>query len=196
MTPCRAALGCGWPCIANGRDRRPAGNGGGRRRRSNRPGNSQANGPRARALWRAGAARRGRQRPRGGGRKLSGPVQRGQDRAGRRGAPKPRRGPCPVSEPKRTPLYDLHRELGGRMVAVRRLGAAGPVPGRHPGRAPALPRRRRPVRRLAHGPGPPRRCGRRRSPGAPGARRHPGARGRPRALHPAHRRRTAASSTT
>ena len=59
-----------------------------------------------------------------------------------------------MSELKRTPLYDLHRELGGRIVRLRRLGDAGAVPGRHPGRAPALPRRRRAVRRLPHGPGP------------------------------------------
>src|SRR4051812_10754765 len=26
------------------------------------------------------------------------------------------RGPCPVSEPRRTPLYELHRELGARLV--------------------------------------------------------------------------------
>ena len=36
---------------------------------------------------------------------------------------------------------------------LRRLGAAGALPGRHHGRAPPLPRRRRAVRRLPHGPG-------------------------------------------
>ena len=93
-----------------------------------------------------------------------------------------------MSEPRRTPLYDLHRELGGKHGAVRRLGDAGPVPGRHPGRAPALPRRRRPVRRLAHGPGPARRRRCRGGAGAAGAGRHPGPGAGPRALHAVHQR--------
>src|SRR3954447_2211304 len=97
----------------------PSQDGGGRRRRSNRPGNSQAKGPCAQALWRAGAAASHRRGPRpslGGCGKLSGPVQRGQDRARRWGGLMRTRGPCPVREPRRTPLHDPHRELGARLV--------------------------------------------------------------------------------
>ena len=57
-----------------------------------------------------------------------------------------------MTDPAKTPLDALHRGLGGRMVDVRRLRAAGAVPDRHPEGAPAHARRRRPVRRQPHGP--------------------------------------------
>ena len=71
---------------------------------------------------------------------------------------------------KTTPLDAWHRALGARMVRLRRLRDAGAVPGRA-GRAPALPRRRRAVRRLAYGPGDADRRRRRGRARATGARR-------------------------
>ena len=50
----------------------------------------------------------------GAHRKLSGSAQRGQDRLRHGGAPESE--VLPVSELKRTPLHELHRELGARLV--------------------------------------------------------------------------------
>ena len=76
--------------------------------------------------------------------------------------------------------------------AVRGLRDAGAVSRRHHRRAHAHAHRRRPVRRLAHGPGVSRRAGSRdgraRARSA-GARRHPQSRARPPALHATAQRR-------
>ena len=49
-------------------------------------------------------------------RKLSGPVQRGQDRVALSWRAQARAGSLSVSELKRTPLFELHRELKARLV--------------------------------------------------------------------------------
>ena len=69
----------------------------------------------------------------------------------------------------KTPLHELHLELGAQDGALRRLRDAGPVPGRHPGGAPPLPRVGGAVRRLAHGPAAARRRRRGRGAGDAGA---------------------------
>ncbi len=78
---------------------------------------------------------------------------------------------------KRTPLYDASSRARRAPRAVRRLRDAGAIPDRHPGRACPDADGRRPVRRLAHGPGAADRQARtERGQGdrAAGARRHHG----------------------
>ena len=126
------------------------------------------------ALWRAGSRRlhrRGKSGASLGVRRISQVWDRGGSATGRRRVgrqPPEARAlsePSPASTepaPRRTPLHDAAPRARRPDGRFRRLGPAGAVPGRHHGRAPALPRRRRAVRRLAHGPGAVRRRGRRR----------------------------------
>ena len=103
---------------------------------------------------------------------------------------------CPNSPPRisktRTPERAPHHPAGTRCIAgwaggwspFRRLRAARALPGRGHGRAQPMPRARRPVRRLPHGPDQPARPRGGRRAGNPGARRHDRDQAGPAALHP------------
>ena len=97
--------------------------------------------------------------------------------------------PGPLLE---TPLHAAACRARRPHGAVRRLRHAGAVSRRHHHRAPADARRRRPVRRLAYGPGLPDRAGSHeavaRRAGGAGPGRHPRPEARPAALHAAAQR--------
>ena len=75
-----------------------------------------------------------------------------------RTGPREPRGPCDACATtapaplKRTPLHALHVARGGKMVPFAGYEMPVQYRGRRPQGAPAYPRRRRPVRRLAYGP--------------------------------------------
>ena len=135
-----------------------------RRRRSNRPGNSQAKGLRARALWKAGArglaAPHRRSKPRGAARavNLSGSRTEGASASAIAAAAASNRPELPVSDHSQTAAPADAALRAARRArrphgAVRRLRDAGAVPDRHHRRASAHARAGRAVRCLAHGPG-------------------------------------------
>ena len=128
------------------------------RRRSNRPGNSQAKGPREEILWKAGfctaAPTEGITPPEPGDRKAKSLRSETEGRGLPSGVPgNPCSGATELTENTlRTPLYDAHVALKARMVPFAGYEMPVQYPDRNPDRTQLDPRTRWPVRRLAHGP--------------------------------------------
>ena len=188
-----------------------------RRRRRNRPGNAQANGPPWDDTLESGLRSRGAGPPTGvtAGfplRKPRGKSLRSRDRGGAiaslrtRGALSNRVSIAPgrpdvrfESRTRRSRSHAAARAARGPWRAhgaVRWLRHAGAISARHPGRAQVDARERRPVRRLAHGAGDHRGPGRRGGARIAAARRHSSALRKTARATRSFSTRTAASSTT